>query len=194
MSARFLATSPPPGGGVARHLLRAADGAALLSGGIAVLCLVGLLLLILIEVGMAALGKVFAGLSYDLNVGWEYSAYLMGSVFLFGAAAGLRAGSHVRVSILLARAEGAAHRALEVLATLVGLGVAGFLTWALFNFTQRSWVNDQLSSGSLTPLWIPNAALTMGAALLALQMAARLLRVLLGLPPEDTTLQAGSGE
>ena len=160
----------------------------------AMLSLASLLALILVEVGLAVLGKLPIGVSYDIQVGWEYSAYLMGAVFMFGAAAGLRAGSHVRVSILLARTSGPANMALEAVSTLFGLFVTGFLTWSLFNFTLRAWNNGQLSSGSLTPLWIPDAALTLGALLLALQLAARLLRVLLGLPPEDASLQIGSGE
>jgi hypothetical protein len=62
----------------------------------------------------------------------------------------------------------------------------------LFNFTLRAWNNDQLSSGSLTPLWVPDAVLALGAFLLALQMAVRLLRLVIGVPTEDDALKAGS--
>jgi len=178
--------------GAALSVLRFSDGIAAASGAIATLCLVALLLLILAEVGSGLLGKFVPGLGSEITVTWEYGAYLMGAVFLFGAAAGLRAGAHVRVSILLAHAGRGFTLVLELLATLIGLAVAGFLAWSLFQFTLRAWNNNQLSSGSLTPLWIPDSVLALGAALLALQMATRLLRLLLGLPTEDESLKAGS--
>jgi TRAP-type mannitol/chloroaromatic compound transport system permease small subunit len=181
------AATPSP----AMAVLRAADGIGALGGIAAVLCLVTLLALILVEVGMGLLGKFLPAFAGGLSFSWEYSAYLMGAVFLFGAAAGLRAGSHVRVSLLLAQAKGRGMLLLEIVSTLIGLGVSGFLAWSLIRFTIRAWNLGQLSSGSLTPLWIPDALLSVGATLLALQFLARLLRVFLGLPTEDESLKAG---
>lgn len=185
------ATLPREAATPAQTVLRAVDAIGALGGVIAVLCLVTLLGLILIEVGMGLLGKFMPALAGGLSFSWEYSAYLMGAVFLFGAAAGLRAGSHVRVTLLLAQAKGGRLMVLEVISTLIGLCVSGFLAWSLIRFTIRAWNLGQLSSGSLTPLWIPDALLSAGAVLLALQFAARLLRVFLGLPTEDESLKAG---
>jgi TRAP-type mannitol/chloroaromatic compound transport system permease small subunit len=179
-------------GGGAAALLRASDRVASLSGVFATLCLCALLLLILAGVGRSILGKLSPDWGGEITIAWEYSAYLMGAVFMFGAAAGLRAGSHVRVSILLARTGPALTLLLEVLSTVIGLLVSAFLAWSLFNFTLRAWNNDQLSSGSLTPLWVPDAVLALGAFLLALQMAVRLLRLVIGVPTEDDALKAGS--
>ncbi|MXP62901.1 TRAP transporter small permease [Roseomonas sp. M0104] len=181
-----------PSSGVAPAVLRFSDGIATASGAFASLCLVALLLLILAEVGAGLLGKLFPGFGGEITVAWEYGAYLMGAVFLFGAAAGLRAGTHIRVAILLARAGRGFTLVLELAATLIGLFVTGFLAWALVQFALRAWSSGRLSSGSLTPLWIPDAVLALGAILLAVQMATRLVRVLLGLPTEDESLKAGS--
>lgn len=182
----------PPAG--VRSVLRLADGIASFAGVVAIICLVLLLFFILAEVFTSLIGKIVPGFSINLNVAWEYSSYLMGGVFLFGATAGMRAGSHVRVSVLLARTSGMATLLLEALATAIGLGVAGYLTWALYSFTMRAWTNGQLSSASLTPLWVPDALLTFAALLMTVQMAARLIRVVFGLPPDETALQMGSGE
>jgi TRAP-type C4-dicarboxylate transport system permease small subunit len=176
----------------AQRLLRVSDEIAAASGVFAMLCLLALLVLILAGVGRSILGKLDPDWGGEITIAWEYSAYLMGAVFMFGAAAGLRAGSHVRVSILLARTGPAATLLLEAASTLIGLFVASFMTWSLFNFTLRAWSNDQLSSGSLTPLWIPDAALALGALLLALQMLVRLARLFLGEATEDESLKAGS--
>ncbi|WP_161600918.1 TRAP transporter small permease [Teichococcus oryzae] len=191
MRSHALSTGRTERGGAAA-LLRASDHIAALSGVFATLCLVTLLILILAGVGRSILGKISPDWGGEITIAWEYSAYLMGAVFMFGAAAGLRAGSHVRVSILLARAGRGMTLLLETASTLIGLLVSGFLTWSLFNFTMRAWNTDQLSSGSLTPLWIPDALLAAGAFLLTLQMAVRLVRLMLGLPTEDERLKAGS--
>lgn len=181
----------PPG---LRAALAAGDWLGRMGGILAVLCLVALLLLILLDVFMGILDKLGLGLPISLTASWEFSSYLMGAVFLFGAAAGVQAGSHVRVSVLLARTRGVVTGALEVVSTGIGLFVTGYLAYALFNFTQRAYVNEQLSSGSLTPLWIPDALLTLGALVMAIQFAVRLLRIACGLPPDETNLQVGSGE
>ncbi len=183
---------PAAPSGVAGGLLRLSDRIGMASGVFAVLCLLALLLLILAEVGVGLVGKLVPSMATDINVAWEYSSYLMGAVFMFGAAAGLRAGSHIRVGVLLSHATGAARSALEAASTLAGFAIAAFLTWSLYGFTVRAIATDQLSSGSLTPLWIPDVVLTLGASLLALQMATRLIRLLLGLPTEDARLRTGS--
>lgn len=177
-----------------RTALRVGDWLGSRSGILAALFLVGLLVLIIFDVFMSLMDKLGLSLGLNLTASWEYSSYLMGAVFLFGAAAGIQAGSHVRVSVLLARTKGAAAAALELASTLIGLSVTGYLTYALYNFTQRAYVNEQLSSGSLTPLWIPNALLMCGALLMTIQFAVRLLRIGCGLPPDETNLQVGSGE
>ena len=182
---------PPAASSPLTALLRITDGLGGFAGVVAVLCMVSLLVLILVEVGMGVLGKFMPAFAGGLSFSWEYSSYLMGAVFLFGAAAGLRAGSHIRVTLLLAQARGAGMMLLEVVSTLIALGVSGFLAWSLIRFTIRAWNLGQLSSGSLTPLWIPDALLSAGATLLALQFLARLLRVVLGQPTEDESLKAG---
>lgn len=185
--------APPQGlalGGPVGGFLRVADGAAVLGGWLAAGCLGALLLLILAGVVVAFVSKFFPALPGDIPVAWEYSAYLMGAAFLFGAAVALRAGSHIRVGVLLAGSGPAARRAIEIASSLAGLGVSGLLAWSLLRFTLRSWAAGQVSGGSFTPLWIPLAALSLGAAILALQMAARLLRAGLGLALEDGALKA----
>ena len=58
----------------------------------------------------------------------------------------------------------------------------------MVRFALQSYGYDQRSSESYTPLWIPQAALAIGAVILALQMVVRLIAALLGAPLEDKTL------
>ena len=123
---------------------------------------------------------------------WEFSSYLMGIAFMAGAAMTLRAGSHIRVSILLAQLPAPGQRVLEIVASAVGVCLTGFLAYSLAWFTWRSYTRGQTSISSDTPVWIPEAAITLGATLFALQMLARLLQALWGLPVEDPSLKSGA--
>jgi TRAP-type C4-dicarboxylate transport system permease small subunit len=116
----------------------------------------------------------------------------MAATFTFGAAMTLRAGGHIRVSLLLGRASPGVVRVLEVFAALVGFLFVAFLSYAMFNFTYGSFVRGQTSVTSATPVWIPQAVVTFGIALLASQLFARLLQALLGLPTENHSMKAAA--
>jgi TRAP-type mannitol/chloroaromatic compound transport system permease small subunit len=180
------ATAPAP----VAMLLAAADALAVLGGWLAAGCLAALVLLISAEILVAAASRVFPSLPGDIPIAWEYSAYLMGAAFLLGAAVTLRAGGHIRVSILVSRLGPGPLRALEIVTALLGSAVTIFFAWSLLLFAWRSFTSGQVSGGSFTPLWIPQAALAAGAVLLAIQMVARLARSLLGLATEDHALKA----
>jgi len=113
----------------------------------------------------------------------------MGAGFMFGAAVTLRAGGHIRVSLLLSNVSIGGRRALEIASAAAGTALTVFLANSLFWFTLRAFERGQTSPASDTALWIPQSLLVVGAILLALQMAARLLQALLGMPLEDPRLQ-----
>jgi TRAP-type C4-dicarboxylate transport system permease small subunit len=173
-------------------VLRWIDWMGFAGGWIAAGCLVVLTLLILAEIAVRLLSDFIAAVPADIPVAWEYSSYLMGASFLFGAAMTLRAGSHIRVSLLLANARPPVRRALEIVSAAGGTALTVFLAWSLWSFALEAWERDQTSISSASPLWIPQMSLVAGAALLALQMAGRLLQALLGLPLEDDRLRVSS--
>ncbi|MDB5488428.1 MAG: C4-dicarboxylate transporter permease, partial [Reyranella sp.] len=73
-----------------------------------------------------------------------------------------------------------------------GVAFTGFLALAMVNFTWRSFVSDQVSISSATPLWIPQAFVTFGICLLVMQFVARFFQALFGLPLEDLNMRAAS--
>lgn len=182
--AAFVAPAP------AAIFLAAADALAIVGGWLAAGCLAALVLLISAEIVVAAASRMIPSLPGGISIAWEYSAYLMGSAFLFGAALTLRAGVHIRVSLLPSRLRPGMRRLLEIATTSIGCSVTGLLAWSLITFAWRSWSSGQVSGGSFTPLWIPQAALAVGAVMFAVQMAARLVRSVLGLQLEDGALKA----
>jgi TRAP-type mannitol/chloroaromatic compound transport system permease small subunit len=177
-------TKPTMTGGPLMRALAAVDAIGVAAGWAAAACLCGLTLLIAGEIGVRFLSGIFPNVPATIPIAWEYSAYLMGNAFMFGSATTLRAGGHIRVGILPQSLPPTALRLLELVATLIGLYACAFLAWSLSEFAWDAFRRGQTSISSASPMWPPKAGIALGAAILTLQMAARLLRVLAGLPPD----------
>lgn len=175
-----------------RPLLDGIDTLGRLDGWLGAACLVALTCLMLGEVLVRALSEVFPWVPADIPIAWEYSSYLMAAAFTFGAAMTLRAGGHIRVTLVLSRVGPATRRWLEAVLAALGVAFTGFLAVAMVNFTWRSFTSDQVSLSSATPLWIPQALVTFGICLLVLQFLARFFQALFGLPLEDLSMRAAS--
>ena len=174
-----------------RALLDGIDTLSRLDGWLGVGCLATLTTLMLAEVAVRALSNVFPWVPADINIAWEYSSYLMAATFTFGAAMTLRAGGHIRVTLILARVSPATRRWMEVVLAALGTVLCGFLAWAMAYFTWRSFDAGQTSVSSGTLIWIPQAFVTFGIVLLTVQFVARFIQAALGLPLEDVSMRAG---
>jgi TRAP-type mannitol/chloroaromatic compound transport system permease small subunit len=172
--------------------LRLADRLSLAAAYLAAACLAALIALLLAEIALGLASRLFRGLPGNIPIAWEYSAYLMGASFLLGSALTLRVGMQVRVELLLRAGKGRFERILELVCNLIGVLITAFLAITLARFTLQSYLSGQVSTDSLTPLWIPQAVLTLGAMVLAVQMIARLLAWLTNQPLNDPKLGATS--
>ncbi|UYN97095.1 MAG: TRAP transporter small permease [Enhydrobacter sp.] len=175
-----------------RLLLVAIDRLGRLDGWLGALCLAALACLMMAEVALRSLSDVFPVLPSDIPVAWEYGSYLMAAAFTFGVAMTLRAGGHIRVTIVLARLSPAVRRWAEVVLAAIGTAFTGFLAYSLVNFTWRSFDSGQTSISSGSPLWVPQALITLGICLVVIQFVARFVRALLGLPVENPAMRAAS--
>jgi TRAP-type C4-dicarboxylate transport system permease small subunit len=175
-----------------RAILELLDRLSRLDGWLGAVCLASLTGLMLAEVFVRAVSNFIPAVPASIPVAWEWSSYLMAATFTFGAAMTLRAGGHIRVSLLLANAPPALRRLLDVAAATVALAFMAFLAYAMVKFTYASYAKGQTSISSDTPLWIPQAVVTFGMVLLALQFLARVIQALLGLPLEDARMKAGA--
>lgn len=174
-----------------RPLLDGIDALSRLDGWLGAGCLVTLTGLMLAEVAVRALSNVFPSVPADIPVAWEYSSYLMAATFTFGAAMTLRAGGHIRVTLVLARLSPATRRWMETVLAVLGVCFCGYLAWSMTSFTWRSFESGQTSISSGTLLWIPQAFVTFGIVLLTIQFVARFFQAALGLPLEDLGMRAG---
>jgi TRAP-type C4-dicarboxylate transport system permease small subunit len=175
-----------------RPLLDGIDVLSRLDGWLGAGCLVTLTALMLAEVLLRALSNVFPWVPADIPVAWEYSSYLMAATFTFGAAMTLRAGGHIRVTLVLARVSPATRRRMETVLAVLGVGFCGYLAWAMAYFTWRSFESGQTSVSSGTLMWIPQIFVTFGIVLLTVQFVARFFQAALGLPLEDLNMRAGA--
>ena len=185
---------PSPNAAAPAWLRPILDGIDLLSrldGWLGAGCLVSLTSLMIAEVVLRALSNVWESVPADIPVAWEYSSYLMAACFTFGAAMTLRAGGHIRVTLVLARVSPKMRRHMETVLAIVGTFLCGFLAWSMAYFTWRSFESGQTSVSSGTLVWIPQALVTFGICLLAVQFLARFFQAAFGLPLEDLTMRAG---
>lgn len=159
--------------------LRISEVAASVGAAGAALFLAAIPVLVVAEILARAL------LNRSLGVSWEYATYFMALVFLLGAAFTLRTGGHIRVSVLPIRANKTATAIVECVASAMGAALAVFLAMALSELAWQAFIRDITSATpAQTPLFLPMAGAAIGAWLLALQMAARIVAVLTGAPVE----------
>ncbi|MEJ8474252.1 TRAP transporter small permease subunit [Roseibium algae] len=178
--------------GPAAALQRAADMLSLGAAWAAGICILMLTLLVLLDIFLAMLSGFIPSVPTSTGIGWEYSAYLMGSSFLLGSGMTLRAGLQLRVEVLLSAVGARMAHVFETLSAALGAAVTVSLTLWLSWFCYRTYNYGEVSQDSFTPLWIPQLVLAIGAAVLAFQMVARLISCIAGHPLNRTDLGAAS--
>src|SRR5215467_7048284 len=127
MKESLNAAAPAP----LRLLLDAIERLGRLDGWIGAACLITLTLLMLAEIAVRALSNFFSAVPADIPIAWEYSSYLMAACFTFGAAMTLRAGGHIRVTLILGRLNRVARRWFEASASLIAFLFTGYLASAM---------------------------------------------------------------
>src|SRR3546814_7269371 len=74
---------------------------------------------------------------------------------------------------------------LDIVATLVAIWFSAFISYAMVQFAWASYAGGSVSfTATATPLAIPLSVFALGAVLLTLQLAVRLVRLLIGEAPD----------
>ncbi len=137
-------------------LNRLYDGAGL----VAALCLIGILVVIVMQMVARWAGVAFPGSS-------EYAGYLMASASFLAFAHALNRGAHIRVSLFLT-ALGKRRWWGEVWCMVVGTAASSYLAWYAIKLVYWSRKLGDISQGQdATPLWIVQMPMAFGAVLLA---------------------------
>ena len=159
------------GSAAARIWLRRLYGASAALGG---LLFVGVAGFILYQLG----SEVF---DYIPRSADEFAGYCMaGSAFL-ALAYTFDANEHIRVTLIAHRLRGAARRSLDIFAMLVSAGLTAYLAWYMVKMALISWQLHETTQGLIAlPLWIPQSAMALGAAVFFIAVAEKTLRVIAG--------------
>jgi TRAP-type C4-dicarboxylate transport system permease small subunit len=144
-----------------RAVRRMLDGLYDAAAAVAALCLVGILVVIVAQVGLRWSGRTFPGAA-------QYAGYLMAAASFLAFAHTLNRGAHIRVGLLL-NALGARRHWAEVWCLAVGSVAACYLAWFAVRTVYWSWRLGDVSQGQdRMMLWIVQTPVAVGAVILAL--------------------------
>ncbi len=159
------------------------------AGGLAALFIVAIVALVFAQVCLNLADKIAAALTGS-GVGLTIPSYadftgffLVASTFLALAYA-LRAGGHIRVTLLTNRLPVPTRRMTEAAVTFLALVMSGYATWYMGLLLLESLEFGDRSAGMVSvPLWLPQAPVALGLAILTLALADELICMLRGAPP-----------
>ena len=152
------------------------DGLFNVSGYVAAVFLAAIAALILGQI----VGRFFA-IAIDAI---EVSGFCMAASAFFGLAATLKRGVHIRVNLLIRNLRGRAKRAAELWCTGAGaVAMSYFTTQAVLMVYDTFRFGEKTKGLIIMDLWIPQAAMAAGVAVLAVALADEFLRALRGAEP-----------
>jgi TRAP-type mannitol/chloroaromatic compound transport system permease small subunit len=97
----------------------------------------------------------------------EIGGYLLAAASFFALGGTLKAGAHIRVTLVLAALSERARRYVELWAFGFAAAMSGYMTWHLANFAWISFRFHEVSPGVIrVPLVYPQAAMAIGALIL----------------------------
>ncbi len=167
-----------------RSTLLSIDRLSRLAESVAVLLIFGYCTLMLAEV-------VARSQARSLSYSWEYSQYAMAAIFALASGPAIRAGVHVRITLLGEYLPSRMSRWLDIVATLASLVIVSLIVWAMWIKVGKSFDRNILATTvTRTPLWIPQTLVLWGFAQLWLDCFARLIRRSTELPYEWKTADA----
>ena len=161
---------------------------AVYAGALAVACLamVAIATLVLAQIVMRVLDRVIAlagatPLGLTIPSLSDFGGFLFVASATLALPATLRAGGHVRVSLLLNMGGAGVQRALTLAVLALAIALAGFATWHLGAQALDSWRFNSVSFGMVkVPLVWPQAVMTLGFGLLLVALIDEFLTALGG--------------
>ena len=150
------------------------------------LCLVAIALLVGVQLAGRLLDGTLALLHLprtdfvilSLN---EICGYLLAGASFLALAGTLKAGAHIRVTLVLAALSERVRRFVEIWAFGFAAAACGYMTFQLVNFTWVSLRFHEVSNGVIrVPLAYPQAAMAVGALILTIALVDELFIVVRG--------------
>lgn len=109
----------------------------------------------------------------------ELSGSLLAAASFLALAGTLKAGAHIRITMLLQALPARARYVLELWAFGAAAILAGYIAWQIATFAFVSFQYDEVSPGVLRfPLAVPQAAMAVGAIILTIALIDEFITVL----------------
>ncbi|MFT0548282.1 TRAP transporter small permease [Allopusillimonas ginsengisoli] len=153
------------------------DRLYLVSGGLAAVFMVALLVAILMLIVTRQIGVHIGGLD-------AYAGYFMAAAGFLALAHTFSRGEHIRVTLLLSALPAKGSVRLDIFALIVACAIAGNLAWFSCKLVLDSYAYNDISTGDdATPLWIPQIAMAIGTIIFFIAILDETIRRCKGIPP-----------
>lgn len=164
-----------------QHVMNTIDRLSRVAETVAVALIFGYCALMLAEVVARAQASSF-------SFTWEFSQYTMASIFALAAGPAVRAGVHVRISLVSEALRDPFKKWLDVAANLTALAIVILIVLAVWTKVSTSFERNILATSvTQSPLWIPQAFVLWGMVQLWLDLLARMIRRIADQPHEWRT-------
>lgn len=158
------------------------------AGGLAAFFILAIVALVFAQVCLNLADKIAvaatgAGIGLTIPSYADFTGFFLAASTFLALAYTLRAGGHIRVTLLLGRLPAGAHRAFEIAVVLVALAMSAFATWYVILLVHESLEFGDRSSGMVSvPLWLPQLPVALGLSILTLALIDELVGLLRGRP------------
>ncbi len=152
------------------------DRLYLVSGGLAAVFTVGVLVAVVMSIATRQLGVHIGGLD-------AYAGYSMAAAGFLALAHTFKSGEHIRVTLLLSALPSKGRLRLDIFALLAACLIVGNLCWFSGKLVFDSFsYNDISTSDDATPLWIPQIAMAIGTLIFFIAITDETIRRCKGIP------------
>ncbi|HBQ36025.1 MAG TPA: TRAP transporter small permease [Rhodobacteraceae bacterium] len=164
---------------------RILDTAYKAAGGLAALSILGICLLVSAQVMLNILARIGGpNWSFTIPSYADFAGYFLATASFMAMAYTLRAGSHIRVNLLVQNLPEKPRWILELFALSLGAVMAGYATYFTASLLGESYHYGDMSTGMIAvPLWIPQLAMVGGLGLLTIAFLDTLTEALLARAP-----------
>ncbi|MBY6084157.1 TRAP transporter small permease [Ruegeria arenilitoris] len=159
------------------------------AGGLAALFILAIVVLVFAQVGLNLADKIWAALT-GRGVGLtipsyaDFTGFFLAASSFLALAYTLRAGGHIRVTLLIGRMPKGPRRLTEICVVTVALAMSAYATWYLGLLVLESLEYGDRSPGMVSvPLWIVQMPVLLGLAILTLALVDELVGLLAGHAP-----------
>jgi TRAP-type C4-dicarboxylate transport system permease small subunit len=167
------------------------------SGALAAVCLAAICVIVLLQVGANLLDEIVAWLT-GAPIGLVISSYAEFTGFFLVAASflalayTLRAGGHIRVSLIIQHITGSRRRWIELWCIGAAAGITAYFAYFAIRLVLESIEFGDVSPGMVpVPLWLPQTTIGVGLVILVIALVDEFVSVLRGNEPSyETTADA----